>query len=77
MFDRERQGSPVQPKRVNSTRPRTTSEHGRATRQRLLAVAIRVFAARRFEGARAQGIAVPVAAKGRGHSRSALCRQFP
>jgi len=43
--------------RLVSTRTRPTSDRGEATRQRLLEVAIRVFAARGFDGARTRDIA--------------------
>lgn len=47
----------VKPNRLISTRNRPTSDRGEATRQRLLEVAIRVFAARGFDGARTRDIA--------------------
>ena len=43
--------------RLVSTRNRPASDRGEATRQRLLEVAIRVFAARGFDGARTRDIA--------------------
>ena len=43
--------------RQTSARTRVTSDRGDATRQRLLEVAIRVFAARGFDGARTRDIA--------------------
>jgi AcrR family transcriptional regulator len=42
---------------LKSTKTRPTSDRGEATRQRLLDVAIRVFAARGFDGARTRDIA--------------------
>jgi AcrR family transcriptional regulator len=47
----------VKPNRLMSTRTRPTSDRGEATRQRLLEVAIGVFAARGFDGARTRDIA--------------------
>ncbi|MGD0922274.1 MAG: CerR family C-terminal domain-containing protein [Terriglobia bacterium] len=47
----------MKPDRLISTRTRPTSERGEATRQRLLEVAIRVFAAHGFDGARTRDIA--------------------
>jgi AcrR family transcriptional regulator len=47
----------VEPNRLISTRTRPASDRGEATRQRLLEVAIRVFAARGFDGARTRDIA--------------------
>ena len=52
-----RRGIPVKPDRLISTRTRPTSDRGEATRQRLLEVAIRIFAARGFDGARTRDIA--------------------
>jgi len=52
-----RRGIPVKPNRPISTRSRPTSDRGEATRQRLLEVAIRVFAARGFDGSRTRDIA--------------------
>ena len=43
--------------RLISTRTRPSSDRGEATRQRLLEVAIRIFAARGFDGARTRDIA--------------------
>lgn len=48
---------PVKPKRMLSTKRRPTSDRGEVTRQRLLEVAIRIFAARGFDGARTRDIA--------------------
>ena len=50
-------GCPVKPNRRLSTRIQPASDRGEATRQRLLEVAIRVFAARGFDGARTRDIA--------------------
>jgi len=47
----------VKPNRLISTRTQPTSDRGEATRQRLLEVAIGVFAARGFDGARTRDIA--------------------
>ena len=47
----------MKPNGLISTRTRPTSERGEATRQRLLEVAIQVFAARGFDGARTRDIA--------------------
>ncbi len=47
----------MKPNQVMSTKTRPTSDRGEATRQRLLDVAIRVFAARGFDGARTRDIA--------------------
>ena len=47
----------MKPNGLISTRTRPTSDRGEATRQRLLEVAIRVFAARGFDGARTRDIA--------------------
>jgi AcrR family transcriptional regulator len=47
----------VKPNRLLSTKTRPTSDRGEVTRQRLLEVAIRVFAARGFDGARTRDIA--------------------
>jgi AcrR family transcriptional regulator len=47
----------VKPNRLTSTKSRPTSDRGEATRQRLLEVAIRVFAAHGFDGARTRDIA--------------------
>jgi AcrR family transcriptional regulator len=47
----------VKPTQLLSTGTRPTSDRGEATRQRLLEVAIRVFAARGFDGARTRDIA--------------------
>ena len=47
----------MKPNRLISTRTRPTSDRGEATRQRLLEVAIQVFAARGFDGARTRDIA--------------------
>ena len=47
----------MRPNRRISTRTRPASDRGEATRQRLLEVAIRVFAARGFDGARTRDIA--------------------
>ena len=52
-----RWGIPVKPNRLLSTKTRPTSDRGEVTRQRLLEVAIRVFAARGFDGARTRDIA--------------------
>jgi AcrR family transcriptional regulator len=50
-------GNLVKPKRLRSSRSRPASGRGEATRERLLEVAIRVFAARGFDGARTRDIA--------------------
>ena len=47
----------MKPNRLISTKTRPTSDRGEVTRQRLLEVAIQVFAARGFEGARTRDIA--------------------
>jgi AcrR family transcriptional regulator len=47
----------MKPNRMTPTRARPTSDRGEATRQRLLEMAIRVFAARGFDGARTRDIA--------------------
>ena len=47
----------MKPNRLVSTRTRPNSDRGEATRQRLLEVAIRVFAERGFDGARTRDIA--------------------
>ncbi len=47
----------MKPNRLLSTKTRPTSDRGEVTRQRLLEVAIRVFAARGFDGARTRDIA--------------------
>ena len=47
----------MKPNRRISTGTRPTSDRGEATRQRLLEVAIRIFAARGFDGARTRDIA--------------------
>ena len=47
----------MKPNRLISTKTRPTSDRGEVTRQRLLEVAIRVFAARGFDGARTRDIA--------------------
>ena len=47
----------MKPNRLISTRTRPSSDRGEATRQRLLEVAIRVFAGRGFDGARTRDIA--------------------
>ena len=46
----------MKPNRTMSTRIRGISDRGEATRQRLLEVAIQVFAARGFDGARTRDI---------------------
>jgi AcrR family transcriptional regulator len=50
-------GNLVKPKRLRSAGSRPASYRGEATRQRLLEMAIRVFAARGFDGARTRDIA--------------------
>ena len=47
----------MKPKRQRSNGSRPTSDRGKATRQRLLESAIRIFAARGFDGARTRDIA--------------------
>ncbi len=47
----------MKPNRRVSSRTRPTSDRGEATRQRLLEVAIRIFAARGFDGSRTRDIA--------------------
>ncbi len=47
----------MKPNRLISTKTRPNSDRGEATRQRLLEVAIQVFAARGFDGARTRDIA--------------------
>jgi len=47
----------VKPNRLISTRTRPSSDRGEATRQRLLEVAVQVFAAHGFDGARTRDIA--------------------